>query len=233
MEKKNLRVTLTGLFAGAALVASLGMAGCAQQGGGDATAPTEEPAATEAPAADATAAAPGEAAGFTEVTIENADGDMLDGIDVGNGFMEVSGVYFQPVSMSPGQESTEGFDLHLEADVAAGDAAAAIGYEPGTWIPYMTVDYVVYPAGSNFEGDPVVEGSFMEMNASDGCHYGANIKLAEGTYDIKFVFHNPAENGYLIHSDAETGPGGVLDDVFGNGPLELTFTGWEFQKQGW
>ena len=73
----------------------------------------------------------------------------------------------------------------------------------------------------------------MEMNASDGCHYGANIKLAEGTYDIKFVFHNPAENGYLIHSDAETGPGGVLDDVFGNGPLELTFTGWEFQKQGW
>ena len=110
MEKKNLRVILTSTVASAALVASLGLAACA--GGSAEEAPADDAAAaadTAAPAEDAAPEVGGDNAGFVETTIENADGDMLDGINVG-GLIDVSGVYFQPVSMSPGQESTEGFD---------------------------------------------------------------------------------------------------------------------------
>ena len=74
----------------------------------------------------------------------------------------------------------------------------------------------------------------MPMAASDGPHYGANIKLPEAdTYSITFTIHSPAENGYLIHSDAETGPGGILEDVFGEGNLEYTFEGWDYIPQEW
>ena len=60
---------------------------------------------TEAPAA----AAPGEAAGFTEIPIFE---------DEEVGFINLSAVYFQPVPMSNGNESIEGFDIHLEADIS-------------------------------------------------------------------------------------------------------------------
>ena len=56
------------------------------------------------------AAAPGEAAGFTEYPIFE---------DQEVGFINLSAVYFQPVPMSNGNESIEGFDIHLEADISA------------------------------------------------------------------------------------------------------------------
>ncbi len=175
--------------------------------------------ATAASTSAFAAAAPGEAAGFTEYPIFE---------DEEVGFLNVSAVYFQPVPMSNGNEDIEGFDIHLECDVSA--LENNLGYGVGDWVPYLTVDYKV--TGS--DGEVAAEGTFMEMSASDGPHYGANIALPNAdTYTLEFQFHNPEENGYLLHTDAETGPGGLFDEYFADGNLSCTFEGWEYIPQEW
>lgn len=167
----------------------------------------------------AAAVAPGEAAGFTEIPI--FEDEEVE-------FMNVSAVYFQPVPMSNGNENIEDFDLHLECDISA--LANDLGYGVGDWVPYLTVDYDVI--GS--DGESAASGTFMVMSASDGPHYGANIALPNAdTYTLKFTFHNPEENGYLVHTDAETGPGGTFDTYFADGNLEVTYEGWEYIPQEW
>ena len=144
------------------------------------------------------------------------------------GFLNVSAVYFQPVPMSGGNENIEDFNIHLEADVSA--LENDLGFGVGDWVPYMTVDYKVIASS----GDTAAEGSFMVMSASDGPHYGANIKLAEAdTYTIEFAFHSPEDNGYLLHTDATTGPGGSFDEYFADGPLTVTYEGWDYAPQEW
>lgn len=156
-------------------------------------------------------------AGFTEYPIFE---------DEQVGFMNVSAVFFQAVPMTAGatikEQKAEDYDIHLEADISA--LENTLGYEKGSWVPYLTVDYKV-TAGSETKA----EGTFMEMAASDGPHYGANIKLPDaGTYELTITIHSPADNDYLIHSDALTGPGGTFDDYFKNGePLSVTKT-WEY-----
>lgn len=120
-------------------------------------------------------------------------------------------------------------DAHvLECDVSA--LENDLGYGVGDWVPYLTVDYKV--TGS--DDQVAAEGTFMEMSASDGPHYGANVKLDKAdTYKVEFTFHSPAENGYLIHSDAETGPGGLLEDHFKDGNLTVTYEGWDYTPQEW
>ncbi len=167
----------------------------------------------------AAAAAPGEAAGFTEYPIFE---------DQEVGFLNVSAVYFQPVPMSNGNEDISSFNIHLEADVSA--LQNSLGFGTGDWVPYLTVDYAV--VGSN--GETAAEGTFMPMSASDGPHYGANIALAEAdTYSVTFTFHNPEENGYIVHTDSETGPGGSFDEYFADGNLTYTFEGWDYTPQEW
>lgn len=168
---------------------------------------TEEPAATEEPQG-----------GFVEFPIWE---------DEEIGFLNVSGVYFQPVPMSGGNENYENFDIHFEADVTT--LENDLGYGVGEWVPYMTVDFEI--TGS--DGNVAAEGSFMPMNADDGPHYGANISLPDAdTYSVKITFNNPEENGYLIHLDEETGPGGTLADYEWPLVLELPDV-WEYEPQEW
>ncbi|MBR1443558.1 MAG: iron transporter [Firmicutes bacterium] len=161
-----------------------------------AQAPAEE-APTEAAKADAkaadTAAAPGDA-GFTEVPI----GDEQESKEA---HINVAAVYFQAVDMIPAdQMPASEADIHLEADISTIDDYYGFGL--GAWVPYLTVDYDVIDK----DGASVASGSFMPMNADDGPHYGDNIKMpGEGTYTLKLTIHSPAENGYLLHSDSETG----------------------------
>ena len=201
-----------------ALVASMGLVACGnnststQSSGTASETKTESTTTTEASSTSA-AAAPGQNAGFTEIPI--FEDQKVD-------FLNVSAVYFQAVPMEPNQTSTEGFDIHLEADVSA--LENDLGYEVGTWVPYMTVDYIV----TDKDGKEVVSGTFMEMNASDGTHYGANVAMpAAGSYKLKFVFHSPADNGYLIHT-GETGPGGTLEKHFSKGVLETPEMDWNY-----
>ncbi len=163
------------------------------------------------------AAAPGDAAGFTEYPIFE---------DEEVGFMNLSAVYFQPVPMSNGNESIEGFNIHLEADISA--LENDLGFGLGDWVPYLTVDYEV--VGS--DGETAASGTFMTMSASDGPHYGANIALPDAdTYSLTITIHNPEENGYLLHTDSETGPGGSFDTYFADGNLSYTFEGWDYTPQ--
>ncbi len=168
---------------------------------------------------DALAPGDDDAAGFTEYPIFE---------DEEVGFLNVSAVYFQPVPMSGGNENTEDFNIHLEADVSA--LENNLGFGVGDWVPYMTVDYKIIESS----GDTAAEGSFMVMSASDGPHYGANVKLPDAdTYSIEFTFHSPEENGYLLHTDAETGPGGSFEEYFKDGNLKVTYEGWDYVPQEW
>lgn len=183
-----------------------------------AAAESEKSEGTDAVVEDTPAADDG-AAGFTEYPIFE---------DEEVGFLNVSAVYFQPVPMSNGNEKVDGFNIHLEADVSA--LENDLGFGVGDWVPYMTVDYKI--TGS--DGNVAAEGTFMVMSASDGPHYGANIALPDAdTYSVEFQFHNPEENGYLLHTDAETGPGGTFDEYFKDGNLKVTFDGWDYVPQEW
>ena len=209
----------------AASMTALALAGCGGSSKKETAAATE--AATQAAESvtaeateDAAAAAPGEAAGFTEIPI-------FEGLEI-EGLLSCNAVFFQPVPMTGGYDDISDYNMHIEADVSAIDNT--LGYGVGDWVPYLTIDYKII--GS--DGNTAAEGTFMPMAASDGPHYGANIKLDKAdTYTVEFTFHSPDENGYLIHTDAETGPGGVLDDIFGEGNVTLTYEGWEYTPQEW
>ena len=220
MKKRKFAALLT-----VAAVASLALAACGNKStteapaNEEATAQTTNEEVTAQTTNDAAAAAPGEEAGFTEYPIFE---------DEEVGFLNVSAVYFQPVPMSGGNGDISAYDIHLEADISA--LANDLGFGVGDWVPYLTVDYKV--TGS--DGNVAAEGTFMEMSASDGPHYGANIALPNAdTYTVDITIHSPEENGYLLHTDAETGPGGNFDTYFGNGNLVVTYEGWEYTPQEW
>ena len=194
----------------AMMMTVLALAGCSNNNAN--TAQATEAAASAADDKATEAAAAEEDLGFTEIPIFE---------DEEVAFMNVSAVYFQPVDMSAGAtieaQKAEDFDCHLEADISA--LENKLGYEKGSWVPYLTVDYKV----EDKDGKVAAEGSFMEMAASDGPHYGANIKLPNaGDYNLTITIHSPAENDYLIHTDALTGPGGTLEEYFPDGKLSVT-----------
>jgi uncharacterized protein involved in high-affinity Fe2+ transport len=145
---------------------------------------------------------PGEEAGFVEYPL---------GDDHELGPLNVAGVYFQPVDMIPASAGLPASqsDIHIEADISALDND--LGYGVGDFVPNLTVRYEISQA-SGWKS----EGTFMPMNASDGPHYGANIKLnGIGQYHVRFIVQNPEAQGYVLHVDQETGVPGR----FWNQPL--------------
>ncbi len=171
-------------------------------------------------------AALAEEAGFPEYPIGPEEDNERPVQISENSSMMVAMVYFQPVDMEPVGNSLprEDANLHIEADLSA--LENDLGYEVGAWIPYLTIDYAI----KNEAGDVVVEGSFMPMAATDGPHYGANIMLADaGTYSVTLTFHSPAENGYLLHVDEQTGVAGR----FFAEPVTSTWENWEYIPQEW
>ncbi|MDR3353649.1 MAG: iron transporter, partial [Synergistaceae bacterium] len=145
---------------------------------------------------EAAAPAPSEAtAGFEEFPI---------GDDHVVGPLNIAGVYFQPVDMEPaglGGLAASQSDMHMEADISAAEGNE-LGYGAGDFVPYLTVKYRAQKKGS----DKVIEGNFMPMSASDGPHYGNNVKLdGAGEYKITFIIENPEKQSYLLHVDKETG----------------------------
>lgn len=152
--------------------------------------------------------------GFTEVPIFE---------DVEKEFLNLTAVYFQAVDMTGGYKA-EDYDCHLELDVKA--LKNGLGYGTGDWVPYLTVNYEVT---KNDTKAKVSEGTFMPMAASDGPHYGANIKMdGDGLYTVKFTVKFPDSSTYLIHTD-ETGP---ESHSFPNA-IEYTYDKWQFTKGAW
>ena len=109
-----------------------------------------------------------------------------------------------------GEPCAQGFRLigqHQQADIHA-LGSNVNGYAEGAWIPYLLVKYEVTKQGSG----EVIRGDMMPMVASDGPHYGDNVKLAgPGKYHVKLTVYPPnaKENAmgmhYGRHTDRATG----------------------------
>ena len=161
----------------------------------------------------------GFAAGFQEYPI----GDEQE---VPEAKINVAAVYFQPVPMEPaGMGLTpDKADIHLETDISAIEGNET-GFGVGEWIPFLTVHYNLTKQGSG----QVIEGTLMPMNASDGPHYGANVKLAgAGTYDVTFTIESPTRQNYMLHTDKETGVPGR----FWEKPIVLHWT-FDYVPRSW
>ncbi|MDR2672637.1 MAG: iron transporter [Coriobacteriales bacterium] len=202
--KKRIAVFVLGL----ATVMMVALAGCSS---GTSTSSTSGSSAASASssAGSSAAAAPTDTAGFEEFPI---------GDDIELPPLNVAAVYFQPVDMEPAGAglAAADSDMHIEADISA--LQNDLGYGVGDFVPWLTVNYEITSA----DGATRIEGTFMPMSASDGPHYGANIKLGPaGTYNVKFIIQNPEANGYLLHTDKETG----VEGRFWTEPLVAE---WEF-----
>ncbi len=125
--------------------------------------------------------------------------------------LEVAAVYLQPIDMEPPghmRKASES-DIHLEADIKA------LGKNPngipeGAWAPYLHVSFEVTKAGDKES----IKGDMMPMVASDGPHYGDNVKLkGPGKYKVKFTIYPPGDAGnphgahFGRHTDRATGVG--------------------------
>ena len=90
-----------------------------------------------------------------------------------------------------------------------------------------TFDYDIIDKTSNAS---VASGTFMQMNASDGPHYGANVKLDKaGAYKLVLKIESPEKKGWMLHVDPETGVKGR----FWTEPIEVTFPDWNYTPQEW
>jgi len=116
--------------------------------------------------------------------------------------MEIGAVYLQAVVMRPSLPGMSGqADVHLEADVHAMQHNPN-GFGPGDWMPYLGITYRIQKLGSEW----LQFGSFMPMVASDGPHYGANVKLdGPGKYRLTYRVQPPPYQGFFRHTDKETG----------------------------
>ena len=143
--------------------------------------------------------------------------------------LTVNAVYFQPIDMEPSGMGLKAADasFHLEADIHANEKGTELGYGKGDFVPDLTVNYEII---NNANNETVGSGTFMQMNASDGPHYGANVKLDEaGSYKLVLKIESPEKKGWMLHVDPETGVKGR----FWTEPLEVTFPEWNYTPQEW
>jgi uncharacterized protein involved in high-affinity Fe2+ transport len=126
---------------------------------------------------------------------------------IANG-MEVAAVYLQPVEMDPPgmMRAAQESDIHLEADIHA-VASNPNGFASGDWVPYLVLRYELTKLGSGEK----LQGELMPMVASDGPHYGNNVKLlGAGKYRLTLTVAPPSANVHAHfgrHADKETGVG--------------------------
>jgi uncharacterized protein involved in high-affinity Fe2+ transport len=119
--------------------------------------------------------------------------------------MEIGAVYLQPVEMEPAgmMRDAAKSDVHLEADIHA-VAGNKNGFPEGAWVPYLSIGYELSKVG----GDTIT-GEFMPMVASDGPHYGDNVKLmGPGRYKMRLTVRPPGKDKHSHfgrHIDRETG----------------------------
>lgn len=118
--------------------------------------------------------------------------------------LEIASAYLENISTSPMPVSMamEKNVVHLETDVHA-LKDNPWGYSEGSWVPYMSVDYVIRKEGD----DKYLEfGRLLPMSAADGPHYANSVKLdGKGRYTVIFKYSAPDDNGYQRHVDKATG----------------------------
>lgn len=119
------------------------------------------------------------------------------------GGLEVAAVYLQPIEMEPAgmMKAAADSDIHLEADIHA-LAGNPNGMAEGEWAPHLQVGFRLTKDGSDW----TAEGHLMPMVASDGPHYGDNVKLdGVGAYHLQLTVAPPDGMAFGRHTDPETG----------------------------
>jgi len=118
--------------------------------------------------------------------------------------MEVGAVYLQPIEMDPPgmMRPAAESDVHMEADISALETNRH-GFQEGSFVPYLSIAYTLQRVGS----DKVLQGDFHAMVASDGPHYGDNLKLdGPGQYQLTYRVAPPSgHHAFGRHTDKETG----------------------------
>jgi periplasmic iron binding protein len=117
--------------------------------------------------------------------------------------MEIVANYLVNIEMAPMLAGmVHGSDaVHIEADVHA-TADNVYGYPDGAWIAYLTIEYTLEKAGSQWKSTGVLK----PMTAKDGPHYADNVKMdGPGEYKLTYRFLPPEKNGFFRHIDKETG----------------------------
>lgn len=132
--------------------------------------------------------------------------------------LNIAAVYLKPVVMEPeakaGLKADES-EVHLEADITALENNP-LGFGAGEFVPYLTIKFKLV----NKDNGQAQEGSFMPMNAGDGSHYGANIKMmGAGNYKLTYFIDSPEKQDFLIHTDKDTGVPGT----FWKKPIEANY----------
>lgn len=151
------------------------------------------------------------AEGFQEYPIGNEQEDTTN-------HFKVALVYFQPIEMEPKgmMLDPDKADIHMETDIHATEGNNT-GFGVGEWLPYLTVHYKL----TKQETGESIDGVFMPMNADDGPHYGANVKmLGAGTYDCEFTIDSPTRMNYGLHVDKDTG----VEGRFWESPVVMHWT---------
>lgn len=117
--------------------------------------------------------------------------------------MEIVANYLVGVEMSPmppGMAHGDGV-IHVEADVHA-TADNPYGYPDGAWVGYLGIAYTIEKVGVDWKAT----GKLYPMEAKDGPHYADNVQMnGPGKYRLTYTFSPPDTNGFLRHSDKETG----------------------------
>lgn len=151
------------------------------------------------------------------------------------GGLEVGAVYLQPIEMEPPgvMRPAAESDVHLEADISA-LANNPQGFTEGSFVPYLNVSFILTKVGGETQ-----RGDFHAMVASDGPHYGDNIKLqGPGKYALTYIITPPGAkvdahaahgaHSFGRHVDKETG----VKPWFERCELNYTFTYAGIGKKG-
>lgn len=219
---KNKKIAaLLGLLLAGSMAFSLSACGNSNDSASDAKSDTSTSDTTDKSSDSSTDDSNG--AGFEEIQVDEKHSDQ--DVDA----LTVNAVYFQPIDMEPSGMGLKAADasFHLEADIHANEKGTELGYGKGDFVPDLTVNYEII---NNANNETVGSGTFMQMNASDGPHYGANVKLDKaGTYQLKLSIESPASKGWMLHVDPETGVKGH----FWTEPIEVTFDNWDYTPRQW
>ncbi len=180
-------------------------------------------------------AKPTESAAATDAAEEPTDPDVIgiNEIPVGDsgpqtsGPLEVDLVYFQAVDMEHGSMSmppASESDMHFEIDVKTTDEAKEWGYEADQFLPYLDPKVEIKDVNT---GEVIDPGTMMPMIASDGPHYGNNIKLKPGKYDVTITIASPADE-FMLHTGKDSSG---VKGRFWTEPLKFEFKNWNWDGQ--
>jgi len=117
--------------------------------------------------------------------------------------MEIVTSYLLGIEMDPMPPHMPmgGDSIHLEVDLHA-TANNRWGYPDQSWIPYLTITYVLTKEGTDW----TAKGTLLPMSATDGPHYANSLAMdGPGKYKVIYTFEPPSVNGYYRHTDAATG----------------------------